>query len=261
MDSTRNNRIVIPFDDFYDQFSPDMPPRLKAVMDTAEFESCIQAINKTITYKLLSSRRAQKVRLVILIVLGLCVVGEPLGVLLYGSRSLGAFVIPPAICFIIFVIIAIYSYKMSMSVSQLAARSIEGVLLDFNKKHTQQNITWRLHKKSTINEDYGFDEDATNQGQAYSYWIEVEIFESNFNSLHEASTPEVRRPLRPPPPPKSPLSLPQNHSSSFSSTSTTQEPEITTTPSQATLHPSSSSSATPASQPLLQLDDESDDIL
>jgi hypothetical protein len=246
----RSNRIIIPFDDFYDQFSPDMPPRLKSVMDTAEFESCIQAINKTITYKLLASRRAQKTRLGILIVLGICIVGEPLIVLLLGSRSVPAYLIPPTICFFLFLGLAIYSYKMSMSVSQLAARSIEGVLRDFNKKHAQHNITWRLHKKSTINEDYGFDDDMPTQGQAYSYWIEVEISESNFNLLHEAATPEKLRPLRPPAPPKSPLSISHNPAN---------ETELKEKHPQATLSSDSSRPSHPLpDQPLLNLDEHDD---
>eukprot|EP00026_Physarum_polycephalum_P015625 Phypoly_transcript_16348.p1 GENE.Phypoly_transcript_16348~~Phypoly_transcript_16348.p1 ORF type:complete len:284 (+),score=32.54 Phypoly_transcript_16348:40-852(+) len=259
----RSNRVIIPFDDFYDQFSPDMPPKLREVMDIAEFESCIQALNKTITYKLLSARRSQKMRVGILVILGICIVGFPLVVLLLGSKSLAAFLIPPTLCFILFICIAVYSYKMSMTVSQLAARSIEGVLRDFNKKHTQQNMTWRLHKKSTINEDYGFDEDAPGQGHSHSYWIEIEILESNFNILHEASTPEIR-PLRAPQPPKSPISSPQIPPQN--------EPEISAEPqkphavlplsfstSTSTSASSSAASVPHPSQPLLNLEDDDDD--
>lgn len=51
--------------------------------------------------------------------LGICLVAGPLLVLMSGSRSVAAFLIPPIICFILFLSLAIYSYKMSMSVSQL----------------------------------------------------------------------------------------------------------------------------------------------
>jgi len=191
-DSTRrmrNNRIIIPFDDFYDQFTAEVPPRLKEFMDAAEFDSCIRTINKSVTQKSLSLRKLHKLRVTGLIVFGVCFIAAPVIVLLSGNRSPIAFLVPSSIFFFIFVIIAVSTFRKNADVAYQAAASTENVLRDFNVKHSERGLTWRLHKKSNINEDYGFEDDSlSTQSQRYSYWIEIEISQSDFSVVNE---PEV----------------------------------------------------------------------
>jgi len=172
-----NKRILLSFDNHHYQFHDNYPDSLKNTMEQEEFESCMQVINIAVAKSVNDITRYQRLRMLILGLIGACFVLVPVAIGMFvNPDSPETFIIPSAVFFLLYIVIAMFSFKRGLVVSYQAVTSIEPLLRDFNIKQASRGITWRLHKLNQFEDEAEELEDGPTLKLAY-HTIEIEITE------------------------------------------------------------------------------------